>query len=294
MNEKEIILSSFSLSDLSFKLYGFSNGRGKKKAEDVLKGNGFDLNFFKGKNKNQKYEKIIKSCPVCANSFETKKGHSKETFTCSISCSNSLNPKRIKNPNKIIKKRIYTGGEKILKGKKISKQVNKKSEKECVICNSNFLGTKKARTCSKECSNQLQRNIVNKKILNGTHKGWTTRNISSYPEDFFKKVLDNLEIKFDFNFPVSKSSLGIEEDRSNYFLDFFIQIGERRIDLEIDGKQHEYPDRKESDQRRDLSLLKSGYEVYRIKWKNPVNDKNKDYIKGEIEKLKLFLFTDLR
>lgn len=281
MNEKEIILSSFSLSDLSFKLYGFSNGKGKKKAEGVLKRNGFDLSVFEGKNKNQKYEKIIKSCPVCANPFETKKGHSKETFTCSISCSNSLNPKRIKNPNPVKKKRIYIP----VSNPKSSKP---KSEKECVICNSTFMGTKKTRTCSKECNKQLLKNLMNERILNGEHKGWTTRNISSYPEDFFKKVLDNLEIKFDFNFPVSKSSLGIEKDSSSYFLDFYIQIGERKIDLEIDGKQHELEDRKESDQRRDSALLKSGYEIYRIKWKNPVNDKNKDYIKGEIEKLKLF------
>ena len=281
MNEKEIILSSYSLGDLTIKLFGYTNGEMKKRTMDILEKNGFDLGIFEGKNKNKKYERVTKECPICKTEFLTLKNHKKEKETCSIKCSNSLNPKRKKDPNRPPKKRIQT---------KRYKQINKKTEKECLICNSNFLGTKKARTCSKECSNQLQRNTINKKVLNGEHKGWTTRNISSYPEDFFKKVLDNLEIKFDFNFPVSKSSLGIEKDSSSYFLDFYIQIEERKIDLEIDGKQHEYPDRKESDKRRDFLLVKSGYEVYRIKWKNPVNDKNKDYIKGEIEKLKLFLF----
>jgi hypothetical protein len=31
-------------------------------------------------------------------------------------------------------------------------------------------------------------------------------------------------------------------------------------------------------------LKKNGFIVYRIKWKNPINDINKKYIKEEIEK----------
>jgi hypothetical protein len=280
MDEREMILSSYSLGDLIFKLYGCRNGRQKEKAIEVLEKNGFDLSFFDGKNKNSKYERILKICPICQKEFLTLLGHKKEKKTCSISCSNSLKPKRIKNPIK--KKRVYPPGH---------KQINKKREKECIICNSIFLGTKKARTCSKECSNQLQRNILRERVLKGEHKGWASRNISSYPEEFFKGVLENLQVSYEFNFPVPKSSLGVRSS-SSYFLDFYIQIRQRKIDLEIDGKQHEYPERKESDQERDSLLTKNGYEVYRIGWKNPVNDKNKDYIKGEIEKLKLFLFSD--
>ena len=284
MNEKEIILSSYSIGDLALKLFGYSNGKQKEKAIEVLEKNGFDLIFFDGKNKNAKYERILKICPICQREFLTLLGHKKEKKACSISCSNSLNPKRIKNPNPVKKKRIYIP----VSNPKSSKP---KTEKECIICNSIFLGTKKARTCSKECSNQLQRNIMKEKVLKGEHKGWASRNISSYPEEFFKGVLENLQVSYEFNFPVPKSSLGVRSS-SAYFLDFYIQIGQRKIDLEIDGKQHEYPDRKESDQERDSLLTKNGYEVYRIGWKNPVNDKNKDYIKGEIEKLKLFLFSD--
>jgi len=277
MNEKEIILSSYSIGDLTLKLFGKRNNSYQEKALRILEKNGFSVDIFEGKNKSQRYERTLKNCPVCQKEFLTLLGHKKEKKTCSIACSNSLNPKRIKNPVK--KKRVYPPGH---------NQINKKKEKECIICNSIFLGTKKARTCSKECSNQLQRNIMNEKVLNGEHKGWATRNISSYPEEFFKGVLINLNLPYEFNFPVSKSSLGIKS-ASSYFLDFYIQIGQRKIDLEIDGKQHEYSDRKESDQERDSLLIQNGYEVYRIKWKNPITEENKIYIKSEIEKMKTFL-----
>lgn len=277
MNEKEIILSSYSIGDLTVKLFGYANSVTKEKTIKVLDRNGFSPNIFEGKNKRIKYERIKKECPVCKKEFETKKGHSKETFTCSVSCSNSLNPKRKKDLNKPFRKRIYSPGE-----------TKPKYHKECVICNSVFLGFKNTKTCSKECTSKLLKKKADEKVLNGEHKGWATRNISSYPEEFFKGVLISLNLPYEFNFPVSKSSLGIKS-ASSYFLDFYIQIGQRKIDLEIDGKQHEYPDRKESDQERDSLLIQNGYEVYRIKWKNPVTEENKKYIESEIEKMKTFL-----
>ena len=39
------------------------------------------------------------------------------------------------------------------------------------------------------------------------------------------------------------------------------------IALEIDGKQHEYADRKESDKKKDKYLIDNGWKVSRIKWK---------------------------
>ena len=129
---------------------------------------------------------------------------------------------------------------------------------------------------------------MDERIKRGDHKGWQSRNIESYPEKFFKKVLDNLRIKYLFNHPVKKIDLGINES-SCYFLDFYIEIFNRRIDLEIDGKQHEYKERKDKDLIRDSLLKNNGYEVYRIKWKNPINIKNKEYIKNEIERMIKYL-----
>lgn len=58
----------------------------------------------------------------------------------------------------------------------------------------------------------------------------------------------------------------IREDFSTkkYFLDFVIEKGGKKIDLEIDGKQHKYEDRKQHDEERDTYLQKLGYTVYRI------------------------------
>ena len=269
MDGKEIILSSYSLGDLTLKLFGYSNGAAKEKAIEFLNKNGYDTCIFDGKNKNSKYERISKKCPICEKDFFTLKGYSREKDTCSIKCSNSLNPKRVKD---LVKKR----------------RTNTKKEKECAICNSIFLGTKKSRTCSKECSNELQRQIMKEKVLAGEHKGWTTRNISSYAEDFFKSVLKNLGVTYKFNFPVSKSSLGIKSSAS-YFLDFYIEKNGKKVDLEIDGKQHKYDDRKKSDSERDRLLISNSFLVYRIDWKNPINDEAKKYMENEVEKFRIFL-----
>ena len=55
-----------------------------------------------------------------------------------------------------------------------------------------------------------------------------------------------------------------------------------KIDLEIDGKQHKLEDRKKHDRIRDERLIKIGWKVYRIEWKDL--RKNKEYIKEEINK----------
>jgi very-short-patch-repair endonuclease len=75
--------------------------------------------------------------------------------------------------------------------------------------------------------------------------------------------------------------LGLNEPY-NYFLDFYFH--NKKIDLEIDGKQHEYKDRKISDKKRDEALIKNGIKVYRIKWKNINTENGKRYIQDEIQK----------
>lgn len=102
------------------------------------------------------------------------------------------------------------------------------------------------------------RNIQLNKVANGTHVGWKSRNVSSYAEKFWSSVLDNLNITYS-----REVKCGV------YFLDFVIGS----IDLEIDGKQHEYHDRKCSDNKRDAYLRDQGFFVYRIKW-NEINTKH--------------------
>ena len=102
------------------------------------------------------------------------------------------------------------------------------------------------------------------------------------------EVLNKNKIKFEHNYPVSKRELGLDEPYS-YFLDFFIE--NKKIDLEIDGKQHK--DREGHDEYRDVNLIKNGFLVYRIKWKSINTEKGKIYIKNEIVRFLNFYNTVL-
>lgn len=283
MSEKNIsiIKSSFSIGDASLKLYGYCNQKTKGKILKIMEDNGCTESIFLNKNKNSKYDEIEKTCPICKKIFLTKVGSDTEKITCSIACSNSYKPKRKKLPIHILKKRKYIRNK---------NRRNPLIEYVCVICDAKFLRRtyKRVLTCSSECLSKRLSNKVNERVKDGTHVGWQTRPLESYPEKFFKKVLNNMGIAYEFNLPVTKSSLGVSK-ASYYFLDFYMEINNRKIDLEIDGKQHEYPDRKKSDTIRDILLIKNGYEVYRIKWKNLNSKNNKNYIKEEISKLKIFL-----
>lgn len=107
-----------------------------------------------------------------------------------------------------------------------------------------------------------------KLVAENKHVGWTSRKKRSYPELFWEKILVNNGIKFDFEHIVHKKDLGLN-DASNYFLDFLI---DGFIDLEIDGKQHQYEDRKASDKKRDALLKQHGFVIYRIPWINPAHN----------------------
>ena len=113
-----------------------------------------------------------------------------------------------------------------------------------------------------------------KLIKEGRHKGWQSRNIESYAESFWKNVLDNNNIEYKREYMIKKKDLGIDSQYS-YFLDFLLP---NKIDLEIDGKQHNF--RKEHDKLRDTILEQNGYIVYRINWINP---KRKEEVNKQID-----------
>lgn len=167
---------------------------------------------------------------------------------------------------------------------KINNKVRKIFTKICLICNKEFrayfIGKK---CCSEQCRKIYVNNKTQERIKNGTFSGWKSRNITSYPERFFIKVLENNNIlnECKINFPITKLSLGLS-DSVCYFLDFYFP--DIKLDLEIDGKQHKYEDRKKSDLQRDKILQNNGIIVYRIKWKSINTDEGKNYIKQEIEK----------
>lgn len=84
---------------------------------------------------------------------------------------------------------------------------------------------------------------------------------------------------------IKKRDLGVDDD-SCYFLDFY--FADKKIDLEIDGKQHQYEERQDSDLTRDLILKKNDIKVYRIKWISINKKEGKDFIRNEINKFLKF------
>lgn len=119
-----------------------------------------------------------------------------------------------------------------------------------------------------------------KSISEGNTKRWQSRTGQSYPEKYFEQYLMNEGLNFEMQYHI------INEHR-NYFLDFYFP--DKKIDLEIDGLQHDWPDRMESDQIRDSFLNSIGIKVIRIKWGNPNSSKTNEYFRAKIDELKNLL-----
>ena len=151
----------------------------------------------------------------------------------------------------------------------------------CSICGKEFYSRKRTtKYCSQKCSNSSEetksklREAQKRLIIEGKHAGWQKRNITSYAETFWMQVLDNNGIQY------------TREDHStkHYFLDFLIIKNGKKIDLEIDGKQHKYIDRKAHDEARDKYLTKQGYIVYRVKWNSLLSEVGRTIMKDKIDK----------
>lgn len=165
----------------------------------------------------------------------------------------------------------------------------------CIHCGKEFVRSYRncvkhrlstANTCSDECrrkhnSNMAKRTVA-RTMANGTFKGWMTRNIRSYAEKFWENVLDNNSIKY-----ISEYRIPQKDNAKNYFFDFYIELGDRKIDLEIDGKQHAV--RQEHDAIRDAYVKSLGIEVYRIKWNNINSDSGKELMNEKIESFLRFV-----
>lgn len=268
--------------------YNYYNGRVKKEImqfcflheidpEEIIKNN----------------SKTPNKCLYCGKELEGRNKFTKKF--CNSSCAASYNNNKREPISDITKEKIRKSLiEKFTNGN--LKPYNLQSYKldgtkcvkvrTCIICGKEFEVPRtkcgaysQAKTCSNECKHQLMstnsKNTMVRLINEGRHQGWKSRNIISYPEQFWMNVLSNNNISFQHNFVFDK-----------YFLDFFIEVHGRKIDLEIDGKQHEYEDRQEKDIERDMFVSSKGLEVYRIKW----NSINTDDGKKEMqEKIKAFL-----
>jgi very-short-patch-repair endonuclease len=159
--------------------------------------------------------------------------------------------------------------------KKVSNTLKSKSQtqsiKICKMCNTEFTHGKKRQVyCSRKCAAKYKwenseykqfmasRNSIAAKRRhseNDTSFGWQTRYklIPSYPEQIAIRVLDESGIDYIREFKFNK-----------FFIDFVIL--KYKIAIEIDGKQHEKPDRAIMDLRKDEELIRDGWTIFRIKW----------------------------
>ena len=147
-----------------------------------------------------------------------------------------------------------------------------------------------SKTCCEKCKLELNRKkskeSQRKLIEEGKHQGWKSRNITSYSEKFWINVLDNNGIKYERE---KIFIWGNPKAGERFFFDFYIETDGRKIDLEIDGKQHKYKDRQEHDIWRDELITKTGIEVYRIQW-NEINTENgKLIMKDKIDNFLKFI-----
>lgn len=227
----------------------------------------------------------MNTCENCGTKHEVKYGSGR---FCSTKCSRgfSTKTKRKEINAKVSNKRKGSGVELLIKVcqnpnclKKYRIHPNKKDRSK--FC-SNLC--KYSVPYSEDSKKRISESIK-KRVDLRIHKGWSSRKIISYPERFFIKVLKENNISFEFNYKIAKKDLGIN-DNNNYFLDFYFP--DIRLDLEIDGKQHDYADRRISDNIRDSLLEKINIIVYRIKWKSINNDLGKDNIKKEIDSFLAF------
>jgi very-short-patch-repair endonuclease len=277
---KHIVKESNGTGEICRK-YNFCDN-GKSRNQIKLKINEFklDISHFGLKNYLCKYQKIKKECPVCQSKFETEKNHPREKKTCSRKCANKFFATFLSLEQK---EKIKCGLKLYYQSDRGLNTILKKKQsividKKCKTCQKQFKPkSNKTLYCSKLCQHaclefkEKLRQVQLKRIANGTHSGWKSRNNPSYAELFFMNVLTNNNIPYKFEEPCGK-----------YFIDFAIES--KRIALEIDGKQHLQEDRKKSDQIKDEYLKSQEYYVYRIPWKSINTKSGKEFIENEINK----------
>jgi very-short-patch-repair endonuclease len=263
---QNLVSESYDKTELCSKLgINYSNGKVNKKVLDYINSLNISTDHFDKSKKNRarrKYPIVKKNCPVCNKEFKTQQGGKEERITCSLSCSNTY----FAASRHTIEANIKTSESlhKFHENNGTSRKIFNKSCKECLI---NFQSFKEDQVyCSTKCSalakwknENYRTNLVfqvNERVRLGIHKGWSGRSKlkPSFPESVTIEILKELNIELQRELKVG-----------SWFIDF--ADVNRKISIEIDGKQHEEPIRKNKDLIKDTYLISQGWKVFRIKWK---------------------------
>lgn len=215
---------------------------------------------------NWKLENGRYQCPFCNKNY-TRNGIATHIFRS--------HTKKGKDHNPNIG---YEDGGRIVWNKGLTKDNDervKKTGETFSMRNSQGLFNLKGRKLHKETklkiSNSMKKAHKEKRAWNIGMSRWN--NEPSYPEKFFMKVIENefVDKNYKREYPVSI-----------YSIDF--AWVDKKLAIEIDGAQHEKPEYKERDKRKDRCLKENGWEILRIKWDDMCND-----TKVCIEKAKNFI-----
>lgn len=248
---KKLINDGLTIKELSEKLNTSTGTIKRLMFKNQLK----SLSIEKKKEKNKIYNK----CKECGITFTHKK-KTERKFCSKKCCLNS-------NKNIIEKNRLIVND-------KISNKL-RKNEKYgiCLWCKNKFEKRRKSHNCcSKSCSSseisnrpeykkvtsERFSNLAQLRYKNGDLGiGWKSRNklVPSYPEKLTIDYLNKKEIEYEYELKCGK-----------YFIDFaFIN---KKIALEIDGRQHNDLSIIKKDNQKDIFLKNNGWIVFRLKWKN--------------------------
>lgn len=265
-NQIGVNIEDYKSNNIKFRIYN--------ELHPVCKTCGKDLTYFQYKQK-QEF-----CCSSCAATYNNKHRILSKNILKKFSQEQNIEELQSRKRNYVLNTELIKQG-KILNDKNITYKehyidITKLGVHICQVCGNTFIPSitvkgniSKSTTCSDICHKQLvsekSKQTLQKLINDGRHKGWMSRNITSYPENFWINVLNNNHIVFTREFKVKKRC------GYYYFLDFFIEHNGYKIDLEIDGQQQSY--RKEHDIKRDEYLTSLNYIVYRIEW-NTINTEN--------------------
>jgi len=197
----------------------------------------------------------------CENCKQTHEGFYGSGRFCSSKCARGFSTK---NKRKEINEKV---------SKTLTGSGNDRVNLICEICEIKFdvdYNRRHQLYCSNKCSSiirwkddEYRSKIVetnraiatNRHASNETGFGWQVRNklAPSYPESIAIRILKELNIKYEREMQIDR-----------YFADFAIHS--KMIIIEIDGQQHNKPERIKIDKRKDNLLKEKGWTVYRIKW----------------------------
>ncbi len=219
----------------------------------------------------------MKECEFCAKEHD---GSYASGRFCSVSCSRRMAQSKVSKDGAVKRdealrkasregkaNRKGTSGYRWSEEAKASHSIRMKAVMTAEDTRAKLRNHRLGRSMSEESRKKLSesaRKATLRTIEEGRHVPWQSRpkGTASYPEKFWMKIFDTAGLEYKFNHAISKVN-----SKSCYFLDFaFVNKTGEILDFEVDGKQHKYPERVESDLSRDSYLKSLGIKVHRKDW----------------------------